>query len=170
MDTVNQFGWAEVAAIAGGVLVCLMALVGILLGILLKRQSDSSGDCVKKVKDIQEIVTIKLDGEIVDRKAEIKEIKRIVERGRAERRQDINTLHKKLEAGLTEAVKDFKVMCDYRQEQYSAVHEAQIEVVKNQTVIACKKMDKFDSEQKGKWDKQEKFNLRFMGKVETVNL
>lgn len=170
MDTVNQFGWAEVAAIAGGALVCLMAVLGILLGVLLKRQSLSSDDCVKKTKEIQILIEDKLDGEIENRKAEVKEIKKIVERGRAERRQDINTLHKKLEAGLDKAVSDFKTMCDYRQGQYTAVHEAQIDVVKNQTVSACKKVEKYDREQKGKWEKQEKFNLRFLGKAEGVGI
>lgn len=170
MEAVSQFGWAEVAGIAGTALVCLMALLGVLLGILLRRQSNSSGDCLKQMKDIQKSVVDKLDGEVADRKAEIAEIKKIVEQGRSERRYDINVLHKKLEAGLVKVVSDFKEMCGYRQEQCSTLQKAQLNGVSSSVIITCKKIEKVEKEQSVKWERQDKFNISLMSKEKNVNI
>lgn len=173
MDTVNQFNWPEVAAIAGATIVVLMALITALLAILLRRsgkQDNGDNGIIAQVKQIQHSIEGKIDTETENRKSDLALLRRSIEDGRRERRHDINTLHKKLESGLTNVVQDFKTMCDYRQDQCSATQRALVSGVKDQTITACKKIEKYESDQKDRWNKQEKFNLRFMGKAKNVNL
>ena len=180
METMNQFNWPEVAAIAGGAIVLLMALITALLTILLKRsgKGDSNGNgVIVQVKEIRYSIETKIDSmedkldqEIKDRKEDFESIRNCVERGRVERRQDINVIHKKLDKGLGSVVKDFAVYCEKNQDGCIAVQQAEREASRQKIETTNKLIENADSTQRRKWEQQEKFNLRFLGKTGTASI
>ena len=180
METINQFNWPEVAAIAGGAIVLLMALITALLAILLKRSAKSEGNgngVIVQVKEIQHSIETKIDSmdnkldqEIKDRKEAFESIRSCVERGRAERREDINVIHKKLVKGLGSVGKDIAIHCERNQKKCVAVQHAEREANRQKIETTNKLINHLDSTQRRKWEQQEKFNLRFLGKTGKVNI
>lgn len=108
MEPISQFGWAEVAGIAGTALVCLMALMGILLGLLLRRQSGNNDGFLGQVKMLQSSIENKIDAEIKDRKENFAQLRNSIEQVRKEERADIGELHKKLDAMFLRVTAEFK--------------------------------------------------------------
>lgn len=179
MDTVNQFNWPEVAAIAGGAIVLLMALITALLTILLKRSGtqDSGYGVIVQVKEIQNTIEVKIDSmedkldqEIKDRKEGFESVRNCVERARAERREDINVIHSKLDKGLGKIVKDFGVLCEKNQTKCIALQQAERSANRQKIESANKFIEHMDIGQRRKWEQQEKFNLRFLGKMKSVGI
>lgn len=179
MDAANQFNWPEVAAIAGGAIVLLMALITALLAILLKRsgKQDNGNGVIVQVKEIQHSIEVKIDSmedkldqEIKDRKEDFESIRNCVERGRAERRQDINVIHKKLDKGLGQVVKDFALYCEKNQTNCVRLQQAERNTNRQKIESANKLLEHLDLGQRKKWEQQEKFNLRFLGKTKMVGI
>lgn len=179
MDTVNQFNWPEVAAIAGGTIVLLMALITALLAILLKRTGtqDNGNGVIVQVKEIQNTIEVKIDSmedkldqEIKDRKEDFESVRSCVERGRAERRDDINVIHSKLDKGLGKVVKDFGFYCEKNQIKCVALQQAERNANKQKIETTNKVVENLDKGQRRKWEQQEKFNLRFLGKAKSAQI
>lgn len=177
MDTVNQFNWPEVAAIAGAAIVVLMALITALLTILLKRsgKQDNGDGVIVQVKEIQHSIEVKIDSmegkldqEIIDRKEDFESVRNCVEKGRVERRQDINVIHKKLDKGLGGVVKDFVIYCERNQTKCIMLQQAERNTNRQKIETANKLIENLDKGQCRKWEQQEKFNLRFLGKTKSV--
>lgn len=168
MDSINSFGWAEVAAIAGALLVLLMSLIGALLAIILKRQGGDCDDVIIQVKEIQNSIEDKLDAEIGDRKKDFETLRKTIERGRRDRRQDINTLHKKLELGLEKVVGDFRIMCNHNQEQCSAIQKVEMKGAREKLLVTCRTIEKIDKDRQVKWHQQELLNRSFLNKTKTI--
>ena len=177
---VNQFNWPEVAAIAGGAIVLLMALITALLAILLKRTGkgeDNGNGVIIQVKEIRHSVETKIDSmgdkldqEIEDRKRDFESVRNCVEHGREERRQDINLLHKKFDNGLGKVVADFGKQCEKNQMRCIAVQQAQRDANKQKIDTARSLIAHIDKTQRRKWEQQEKFNLRFLGKMKETHI
>lgn len=168
MDTINSFGWPEVAAIAGALLVLLMSVVGCLLAVILRRQGGDCDDVIMQVKEIQNSIEGKIDAEVDDRKKDFETLRKTVEVGRAERRQDINTLHKKLELGLDKVVGDFRIMCDHNQEQCGAVQRAEMKGTREKLLVTCRTIEKIDKDRQVKWRQQELLNRSFLNKTKAM--
>lgn len=170
MDMINQFGWAEVAAIAGAALVCLMTLISVLFGIILKRQGEREGNgneegVVAQVKQFQHSIEDKIDSEIENRKEDFALLRRSIEDGRKERRQDISTLHKKLEVGLRGVVEDFRIICVHNQETCISARKAEVKGTKEKLVLTCRTVERIDKDRSRKWEQQEVLNRSFLNKI-----
>lgn len=180
MDTVNQFNWPEVAAIAGGAIVLLMALITGLLAILLRRSGkveNNGNGIIAQVKEIQHSIEVKIDSmeskldqEIKDRKEDFESVRNCVEHGRVERRQDINVIHKKLDKGLGRVAEDFGKYCERNQVQCVAVQSARREANKQKIDTTRRLIAHIDKTQRRRWEQQEKFNLRFLGKTKEASI
>jgi hypothetical protein len=179
METLNQFNWPEVAAIAGGTIVLLMALITALLAILLKRsgKQENGNGVIVQVKEIQHSIEVKIDSmegkldqEIIDRKEDFESVRNCVERGRVERRQDINVIHNKLDKGLGKVVKDFAFYCEKNQTKCVALQQAERNANRQKIETANKLIENLDKGQRRKWEQQEKFNLRFLGKTKMIGI
>jgi hypothetical protein len=175
METINQFNWPEVAAIAGAAIVCLMTLIGILLAVILRRQGEhgkNGNGVIAQVKEIQGSIEIKIDSiedkidqEIVDRKEDLDMMRHYVEQGRTDQRRDINVLHKKFEVGLAKVVDDFRIMCSSNQERCGALQRAQIKGTKEKLALNCRAVDRIDKDRQRKWEHQEELNMGFTAKL-----
>ena len=168
MEPISQFGWAEVAGIAGAALVCLMGIVGILLGIILKRQGrgDSNGGIgqglIGQVNQIQKSI----DGEIVDRKADFKSLRDCISKNRLEEREDINTLHRKLETNVLNVVENFQQMCIHNQAKCADMQDVKITGVKEKIALTCKALDNLTKDVNKKWQAQERLNFECRKKID----
>jgi len=175
METVNQFNWPEVAAIAGGTIVLLMALITALLTILLRRsgKEGTNGDgVIVQVKAIKSSIETKInslkakiDQETKDRKEDFDFVKLCVTEGRVERREDINVLHQKLDAGLGKVVEDFHLMCTTSQTKCAALQKVAINGTREKLAITCRTVEEMRKERQRKWEAQEILNREFVSKI-----
>ena len=179
MDIVNQFSWPEVAAIAGGTIVLLMALITALLAILLKRspKATNGNGVIVQVKEIQHAVETKIDSmenkldqEIKDRKKDFEGVRTCIEHGRKERRDDINVIHHKLDKGLGNVAKDFGLYCEKNQLKCVAVQRAERKASRQRVEAAHNLIKHLENDQRRRWEQQEKFNLRFFGKAKDASI
>ena len=174
METVNQFNWPEVAAIAGGTIVLLMALITALLTVLLKRsgREGNNAGVIVQVKAIKSSIETKInslkakiDQETEDRKEDFDSVKLCITEGRVERREDINVLHQKLDAGLGKVVEDFHLMCTTSQTKCAALQKVEISGAKEKLAITCRTVEEMRKERQRKWEAQEKLNREFVSKI-----
>jgi len=174
METVNQFDWPEVAAIAGVIIVLLMTLITALLTILLRRSGkEGNGDgIIVQVKAIKSSIETKInslktkiDQETKDRKEDFDFVKLCVTEGRVEWREDINVLHQKLDTGLGKVVEDFHLMCTTSQTKCAALQKVAINGTKEKLAITCRTVEEMGKERQRKWEAQEVLNREFVSKI-----
>lgn len=173
-------GWAEVATIAGGVAAALLSLVGILLGVLLKRQGGLRQPDVVKFFEIldSKLVTEradyeeKLHGERIERIRMVDGIYERIEEVRDEHKGDSNRVLLKIDTSQTEIIKQFKDFCTTRQAGCVGVVKAELESHDGRLKTTCEKIaalerqvtsraDRFETDQKTKWTRQEELNDTF---------
>ena len=153
MDTVNHFDWPQVAAIAGGALVCLMTLVGILLTVLLKRtkvNGTNGNGIVVQVRDIQNSIETKMDSiedkidqEIIDRKEGFELVTK----------------------GLDKVVVNFGELCERNQMKCMNIHRAE-KVGSDKVLDTTRRLiEHIDKTQRRKWEQQELLNRDLVSKT-----
>jgi hypothetical protein len=180
IQTLSDFGWAEVASIAGGVAAALLAFVGVLLTIILKRQGGLRQPDVIKFFEILDTKLVsersdyeeKLHGERVERIKMVDGIYERIEEVRDEHKGDSNRVMQKIDSSQTEIIKQFKDFCTTRQAGCVGVVKAELEGHDSRLKTACSKIsaletqvttraDRFEKEQEKKWTQQEKVNNAF---------
>ena len=159
MEPISQFGWPEVAAIAGVTIVCLLTLLGALLGIILKRQNSRNNGFLGQVKMLQSSIESKIEQEREDRKEDFAQLRNSIEQGKREQRTDIGELHRKLEAVFLRVTSEFKAMCNHRQALCVEMQKSEMKRSEDKIGTACRRIEKLEQNKVSRWEKQERLNL-----------
>ena len=162
----EPFGWSNVAGIAGVSLTILLAVIGWLLGTLLKRQSNSNGVVIKEVTILNKSLEEKVTTEIDDRRKSTSQFYRTMEIHREQTREDIKELSDKLSKQSGEIVASFKEVCIVRQEACSSVIHTEITHQKEQLRMACNKINRVEEDRNDKWTEQRELNMKLLSKVD----
>lgn len=181
MQGPGHFDWPQVAGIAGGVSIVLMGLIGVLLTIILKRQgglkqpdiisffSILDGKLTAERADYEE----KLQSERTERIEIVKGIYDRVEEVRADQKEDVTMVVRKMDSSQTFIIDQFREICSTRQEGCAGMMKGELRNQSNRLKTACEKIQglkddlngratRFEAEQSQKWTQQGTINARVL--------
>lgn len=143
------FGWSHVAKIGGLACVALLGLIGILLGVILKKQSGFKDAFEASLAPIKESLTT----EVRDRK-----------QNRDETNTNIIGLHNRIDIVEINIVKSFKDTCSIKQVACSGIVHSELEHQKKSLEHACDKIKTMQKSRDTFWQRQRQFNMTLLSK------
>ncbi|RLC88826.1 MAG: hypothetical protein DRJ03_00890 [Chloroflexi bacterium] len=162
-DTVSQeaisFGWQHVAQIGGALSVALLALIGVLLAIILKRQSGMS-NIFQNTDFIQDVAAVKesLALEISERKT-----------NREDHKADIQRLHERIDGVEKSVIDGIKSHCSLKQAACSGIVQSELDHQKTKLNLACSRITELQSQREEDWRAQRIINQDLQNKVKVNN-